>query len=109
MKYFILFISLWGLSLCGYVCEIDSLTWGEAEQEMQSGNYEKACSLYIDLCGQLNAAYSEINSRKVEDLRKIYSVDEQELHNNIQENRLLYLCWTAGLLRILVFVGSFSI
>lgn len=107
MKYFILFISLWGISLCGYAFEIDSLTWVEAEQEMQSGNCEKACSLYIDLCGQLNRAYSEINSRKVEDLRKIYSVDELELYNNIQGNRLLRLCWTAGLILILVFVGGF--
>ncbi len=105
MKHFILFMCLWGLSVSGYAHETDSLGWAEADREMLSGNYEKACRLYKQIFEKVNVTYNEINSRKAEDLRKIYSIDELELANSVQANYLLRLCWIIGLGLIVVFVG----
>lgn len=104
MKRFVLFIYVCCFYIGGYAHEEDSLHWEVAEQEMQAGNYEKACSLYIGLYDRLMNNYNEINSHEVEDLRKIYSINELELENNIQQNRLLRLSCMIGLVLILIFI-----
>lgn len=107
MRRFILFIYLCCSYIGGYALEGDSLRWEVAEQEMQAGNYEKACSLYINLYGRLMTNYNEINSQHVEDLRKIYSIDELELQNDIQQNHLLRSGCIAGLILMLIFIFCF--
>lgn len=68
----------------------DSL-WNDAEQLMQKQHYEEAATLYEELGNQSDANYKEINSERVKDLRKTYSIDELELANSQQQNRLLML------------------
>lgn len=68
----------------------DSL-WIEAEQYLQKHQYEKAARLYEELGVKSDENYKAINSDKVNDLRKVYSIDELELANNRQQNRLLRL------------------
>lgn len=104
MKRFILLLCLCCSYGWGYAHEKDSLSWEVAEQEMQAGNYEKACSLYVDLSLQLSRDYQKINSQTVEDLRKVYSIDELELQNSIQQNHLLRLGCAAGLVLIFIFI-----
>lgn len=58
---------------------------------MQRHQYEKAARLYEELGVESDENYKTINSDKVNDLRKVYSIDELELANNRQQNRLLRL------------------
>ena len=69
----------------------DSLNWNAAQQEFVEGNYEKSCSLYIEICNKLNTSYADLYSRDIEDLQKIYSIDELELANKIEQNRIIKL------------------
>ncbi|MCD8182438.1 MAG: hypothetical protein LUE99_04335 [Bacteroides sp.] len=85
----------------------DSVRWAVAAREMQVGHYEKACSLYLDLSNHTIATYQDINSRKVEDLRSKFSIDEVQLQRNLQQNRLSRLIWIAGIVLVTVFVGCF--
>lgn len=85
----------------------DSVLWAVAAQELQAGHYEKACSLYLDLSNHTIAVYQDINSRKVEDLRTKFSIDEVQLQRNIQQSRLLRLIWIAGIILLVVFAGCF--
>ena len=66
----------------------DSL-WKVANQYMQEQQYEKAANLYKELGDRIETDYKEINSHKVKDLRKTYSIDELQLANNQQQNHLL--------------------
>ncbi len=68
----------------------DSL-WKVANQYMQEQQYEKAANLYKELGERIETDYKEINSHKVRDLRKTYSIDELQLANNQQLNHLLLL------------------
>jgi len=85
----------------------DSLRWEVAARELQAGHYEEACSLYMDISRYTIATYQDINSRKVEDLRSKYSIDEVQLQKNLQQNRLLRLVWIAGIILVVMFVGCF--
>lgn len=85
----------------------DSIRWSVADKEMQAGHYDKACSLYLDLSSRTIASYREINSRKVEDLRNEYSIDEVQLQRNIHQNRLLRLIWIGGIILLSVCIGCF--
>ena len=68
----------------------DSL-WKVANQHMKEQQYEKAANLYKELGDKIDTDYKEINSHKVKDLRKTYSIDELQLANNQQQNHLLLL------------------
>ena len=68
----------------------DSL-WNVANQYLQEQQYEKAANLYKELGDKIDTDYKEINSHKVKDLRKTYSIDELQLANNQQQNHLLLL------------------
>lgn len=65
--------------------------WKNADRNMQEQQYEEAAKLYKELGEKCDSDYVEINSQKVNDLRKVYSIDELELANNQQQNRLLIL------------------
>lgn len=85
----------------------DSVRWSAAGEELKAGNYEKACSLYLDLSARTIAAYREINSQKVEDLRNEYSIDEVQLLKNTHQNRLLRLIWIGGAVFLILFILCF--
>lgn len=72
---------------------------------MQAKQYQQACSLYMEAYDQMVKNYQKINSEDVEDLRKEYSIDELELQNNIQENRILNFVWSASIIMIAIFAG----
>lgn len=84
----------------------DSL-WIEAEQYLQKHQYEKAARLYEELGVKSDENYKAINSDKVNDLRKVYSIDELELANNRQQNRVLRL--SRFILPILIVIAAFFI
>lgn len=65
--------------------------WKDANKKMQEQQYEEAAKLYKELSHKSDTVYEEINSRGVKDMRKIYSIDELELANSQQQNRLLSL------------------
>lgn len=102
-----LFLSLPGMVLLSDAQSIDSLCWNMAESEMQLGNYEKACSLFIKADSLVDKAYDEINSYQVEDLRRLYSIDEVKLQSDISQNNLLRLGWLVGGLFILLCVAYY--
>lgn len=83
----------------------DSICRTAAAEEYQTKHYEKACSLYVDLSRRMVANYGEINSRKVEDLRNKYSIDEVQLQSNRHQSRLLRLVWIGGSILLMLFVG----
>lgn len=83
----------------------DSVRWRVAEEEMKTGHYDKACSLYVDLSNRMLANYQEINLVKVEDLRNEYSIDEVRLQKNLHQNRLLRLIWIGGIIFMGVIIG----
>lgn len=110
MRYILLLLSLSGF--LGTVSEIsaqtiDSLDWEMAEREMQLGHYEKACSLYRKIDNCMDTIYDEINSHQVEDLRRIYSIDEVKLESDISQNNLLRLGWLAGGIFIFLCIGYY--
>lgn len=94
MKHILILLFLSFLSTTTY-CAItetkDSLLWKEAEEKMKAGQYGKAAQLYDSITNVTYSNYQEINTRKVDDLRKSYSIDELELENNKQQNHLLRL------------------
>ena len=85
----------------------DSLCQVEAEQELSSGNYQKACSLYMELDKRMDTIYTEINSQQVEDLRKTYSIDEVQLQSRIVQNKILSLTAGVGIIIIILFIAYF--
>lgn len=85
----------------------DSLYWNEAAKEMESGNVQKACSLYMNLDKRMDSIYTDINSEKIEDLRKTYSIDEVQLQSNIAQNKLLSLIVWVGIIVVILFTVYF--
>lgn len=85
----------------------DSLLWKEAEQKMNAGEYEEAALLYDSITTIVFSNYQEINTRKVEDMRKNYSINELELENNKQRNDLLRLVLISLLILIAASVFCF--
>lgn len=85
----------------------DSLSWLRANQAFESGNFQEACTLYMALDKRMDAIYTEINAKKIEDLRKTYSIDEVRLHSNIILNKLLVFCTGFGIIIILFCIGYF--
>ena len=69
----------------------EDIRWKDADEKMQEQQYEEAAKLYKELSHKSDTVYEEINSRGVKDMRKIYSIDELELANSQQQNRLLSL------------------
>ncbi|WP_455584294.1 ATP-binding protein [Bacteroides sp.] len=103
---FILFLSVASIPTCNAINEAeDSLLWKDAEQKMESGQYEEAARLYDSISTKTFSNYKEINTHKVEDMRKTYSIDELELENNKQQNHLLrmILIYLLGLIIVSVF------
>lgn len=111
MKHFILSLTYFLIFVCvdsfAKTSDSDSLIWMKAYQEMESENYQKACSLYMDLDKRMDATYTEINSKKVEDLRRTYSIDEVQLQSNIVQNKILLLAAGTGIIIIILFIGYF--
>lgn len=85
----------------------DSLNWIKANQELKSANYQQACSLYMDLDERMDTIYAEINSKKIEDLRKVYSINEVQLQKNIVQSKILQLIVWVGITFIILFIGFF--
>ena len=69
----------------------EDIRWKDADEKMQEQQYEEAAKLYKELSHKSDTVYEEIKSRGVKDMRKIYSIDELELANSQQQNRLLSL------------------
>ena len=111
MKYFVLFLLYSLLGTCvksmAQNHDNDSLFRIKANQEMKAGNYQKACSLYMNLDRRMDTVYAEINSCKVEDLRKTYSIDEVQLENDRVQNKILRFIYWIGIILVLLFVGYF--
>ena len=101
MKVYIWIILLFFSSI-GYA-EEDS-RWKDADEKMQEQQYEEAAKLYEELSQKSDTVYEEINSHKVNDMRKIYSIDELELTNSQQQNRLLSLALI--ILPIFIFIAA---
>lgn len=74
--------------------------WQEAELKMKNQQYEEAAKLYKEIEVQSDSSSDEINSRKVMDLRKVYSIDELEIANSQQQNHMLVMI----LIILLVFI-----
>ncbi len=67
----------------------DSATWERAQKLLDNKHYKQAAQIYSDLIDWTRAQHAEINSEKVEDLRKEYSIDELKLQENIEKNNFL--------------------
>lgn len=95
MKRFILFclLTLSGLlsSLYAGKAIVDSAYWENARQKMEAGEYEDAARLYSEMITISDSLFRQYTGEQVEDMRKIYTVDELELQNYIQQRRLLQL------------------
>lgn len=105
MRVYIYLLLLFLLPSISYASQ-DSL-WNDAEQLMQKQHYEEAAKLYEELGNQSDENYKEINSEKVNDLRKTYSIDELKLANSQQQNRLLMLALIV--LPVLIIIASLCI
>lgn len=105
MRVYIYLLLLFFLPSISYASQ-DSL-WNDAEQLMQKQQYEEAAKLYEELGNQSDENYKEINSEKVNDLRKTYSIDELKLANSQQQNRLLMLALIV--LPVLIIIAFFCI
>lgn len=86
---------------------LSALNFTPAEQAVKNKDYKKACDLYIELKNQADSMYADINSQKVEDLRREYSIDEVQLQEKLQQNRFLSLAEVAGACILVVFIVSF--
>lgn len=84
----------------------DNNRWKEAELNMQKQEYGEAAKLYEELSNKSDSDYEEINSQKVADLRKIYSIDELELANSQGQNRLLLMVLI--ILPILIAIAGYT-
>ena len=82
----------------------EDIRWKDADEKMQEQQYEEAAKLYEELSQKSDTVYEEINSHKVNDMRKIYSIDELELTNSQQQNRLLSLALI--ILPIFIFIAA---
>lgn len=105
MRVYIYLLLLFFLPSAGHASN-DSL-WNDAENLMQKQHYKEAAKLYEELGNQSDENYKEINSEKVNDLRKTYSIDELKLANSQQQNRLLMLALIV--LPVLIIIASFCI
>ena len=109
MKRILVFMLLYILSgpfivSFAHTSENDSITWIRANKELESANFQQACSLYMDLDKRMDTIYTEINSQKVEDLRKSYSIDEVQLQSNIVQSKILGLIVWIGIAFIILFI-----
>ncbi len=104
MRYMLLLLLYFASLSTAFSQTNDSLNWDLAQQEFMDGNYEKSCSLYINICNILNNSYAEIYSRDIEDLQKTYSIDELELENKIEQNRII----TLSIITCLLIAALFS-
>lgn len=109
-KCILLFLFLFGLlempvGRCAQ--SIDSLCWNKANYEMQQGNFEKACSFYMSLDSLMDQKYDEINSYRVEDLRRTYSIDEVKLQSDISQNNLLRMGGLVGGVLVFICLGYY--
>lgn len=70
---------------------MDSAHWENARQKMEAGEYEDAARLYSEMIKMSDSLFRQYTGEQVEDMRKIYTVDELELQNYVQQRRLLQL------------------
>lgn len=80
---------------------------GDADLKMQNQQYQEAAKLYEELGNKANSDYEEINSHKVNDLRKSYSIDELELTNNQHQNQILSMALI--ILPIFIVIAAFCV
>ena len=85
----------------------DSLHQIKAEKQLNAGNFKEASNLYMELDKRMDTIYNEINSEKIEDLRKTYSIDEVQLQSNIVQNKILSLTIWVGISLITLSIGYF--
>ena len=69
----------------------EDIRWKDADEKMQEQQYEEAAKLYKELSHKSDTVWRGDQFRGVKDMRKIYSIDELELANSQQQNRLLSL------------------
>lgn len=66
----------------------DSLLWEEARQLRENAEYDSAFVVYDKLYNYQDSLYRKIYSQKIEPLRDTYQLEELELENKRQLNRL---------------------
>lgn len=101
-------ILFWGLFACS-VTASDSISLRQkAQHATEEGNYEEAYQTYQKLSNQYDSVYQHVYSKEIEDLRATYQIDELELKNKEQANRLLsYFIGIALLLSAVVLICFF--
>jgi signal transduction histidine kinase len=101
-------ILFWGLFAFS-VTASDSISLRQkAQHATEEGNYEEACQTYQKLSNQYDSVYQHVYSKEIEDLRATYQIDELELKNKEQANRLLsYFIGIALLLSSIVLICFF--
>lgn len=104
MRFYISLLLLVFLPSVGYAIN-DSLQI-EADKYMQAQQYEAAAKLYEEIGNKSDSAYQEANSKKINDLRKAYSIKELELANKQQQNHILLLALIILPIGIFIAVGS---
>ena len=101
-------ILFWGLFACS-VTASDSISLRQkAQHATEEGNYEEAYQTYQKLSNQYDSIYQHVYGKEIEDLRATYQIDELELKNKEQANRLLsYFIGIALLLSSVVLICFF--
>lgn len=108
----LLFFWLFALTLLSsslYAEEVagDSVLWQRATQEMAAGEYEEAARSYCRMITKADSLFRVYAGQHVEDMRKVYSVDELEMQSNVQRKRLLQLTFGVILLLAVFMLGGF--
>lgn len=95
------------LSLHAQEVIVDSLLWADAEQKMADEDYEGAAEVYGKLIEKGDSLFRVYAGEQVEDMQKKYSVDELELQNNAQQERLWKLVFIIGLFLVVLLLAGF--
>ena len=82
-------ILFWGLFAFSATASDSVLLRQKAQHATEEGNYEEAYQTYQKLSNQYDSVYQHVYSKEIEDLRATYQIDELELKNKEQANRLL--------------------
>lgn len=85
----------------------DSALWVKAQEVFNKEEYKEAALMYEELININREKQINISKYKVEDLRKKYSIDELELQNSIERNKLLELIIITCFFFLIVFIGCF--
>lgn len=80
---------------------LDSLLWEQARRLHAKGEYDSAFAAYDEIYNYQDSLYHSIYSQKIEPLRDTYRLEELELENERQLNRL-YLRATLSLVALIL-------